>query len=389
MSKNKAITLHEPIFKGNELKYLKKCLDSTWVSTSGYFIDKFENEVKKYTKSKYAIFCVNGTSGLHISLLVAGVGYGDEVIVPTITFIAPVNAIKYNGADPIFMDCDNFYNIDQYKTIEFLNSNTDFKNGYTVNKKTKKIIKAIIIVHAFGNAADFGKLNSLCKKRNIKLIEDASESLGSFYNKNNKHTGTIGDLGVISFNGNKIITAGAGGMILTNNNILNKKIRYLIKQAKDDTLNFIHNNIGYNYAQTNINAAIGLAQFESIAKILTLKKNIYEKYKINFDKFLNHNLVLTPNYSNNNHWLNVIRINRKNKDYLIKKLISKNIYVRPIWYPNHLQKMYKNNQSYKITNATKLYDESVCLPSSYHLSDSDFIRVVKTIFENDNRLSVK
>ncbi len=389
MSKNKAITLHEPIFKGNELKYLKKCLDSTWVSTSGYFIDKFENEVKKYTKSKYAIFCVNGTSGLHISLLVAGVGYGDEVIVPTITFIAPVNAIKYNGADPIFMDCDNFYNIDQYKTIEFLNSNTDFKNGYTVNKKTKKIIKAIIIVHAFGNAADFGKLNSLCKKRNIKLIEDASESLGSFYNKNNKHTGTIGDLGVISFNGNKIITAGAGGMILTNNNILNKKIRYLIKQAKDDTLNFIHNNIGYNYAQTNINAAIGLAQFESIAKILTLKKNIYEKYKINFDKFLNHNLVLTPNYSNNNHWLNVIRINRKNKDYLIKKLISKNIYVRPIWYPNHLQKMYKNNQSYKITNATKLYDESVCLPSSYHLSDSDFIRVVKTIFENDNQLSVK
>ncbi len=389
MSKNKAITLHEPIFKGNELKYLKKCLDSTWVSTSGYFIDKFENEVKKYTKSKYAIFCVNGTSGLHISLLVAGVGYGDEVIVPTITFIAPVNAIKYNGADPIFMDCDNFYNIDQYKTIEFLNSNTDFKNGYTINKKTKKIIKAIIIVHAFGNAADFGKLNSLCKKRNIKLIEDASESLGSFYNKNNKHTGTIGDLGVISFNGNKIITAGAGGMILTNNNILNKKIRYLIKQAKDDTLNFIHNNIGYNYAQTNINAAIGLAQFENIAKILTLKKNIYEKYKINFDKFLNHSLVLTPNYSNNNHWLNVIRINRKNKDYLIKKLISKNIYVRPIWYPNHLQKMYKNNQSYKITNATKLYYESVCLPSSYHLSDSDFIRVVKTIFENDNRLSVK
>lgn len=383
MHKNKSISLHEPIFQGNELKYLKDCLDSTWVSTSGYFINKFEKEIKNYTKTKNAIFCINGTSGLQISLLVAGVKKNDEVIVPTITFIAPVNAIRYNGAEPIFMDCDNFYNIDQDKTIEFLKNNTEFKKGYTVNNKTKKIIKAIIIVHAFGNAADFDRLNLFCKKRNIKVIEDASESLGTFYNKKNKHTGTIGDLGVISFNGNKIITAGAGGMILTNSSRLNKKIRYLIKQAKDDALNFIHNNVGYNYAQTNVNAAIGLAQLENISDILIKKKELHNKY---IDKLRNnseYNLVLTPKFSKNNYWLNLIRTTAKNKKYLIKKLLLRNIYVRPIWYPNHLQKMYKNNQSYKIQNALKLYRETICLPSSYHLKERDFKRVIKVLSENN------
>ena len=272
----KKISLHEPKFNGNELKYLKDCIKSTWVSTSGKYINKFEKKILKYTKSKYAIACNSGTSSLHISLLVAGVKTNDEVIVPTLTFIAPINAVRYVNATPIFMDCDNHFNIDEKKTIKFIEKETYFKNGFTRNKSTNKIIKAIIVVHVFGNAANVFKLLKLCKKRNIKIIEDASESLGTFYKKNKKHTGTVGDIGCISFNGNKIITSGSGGMILTNKINYNKKIRYLIKQAKDDNLNFIHNEIGFNYAQTNLSAGLGLAQFENIKNILK-KRNIFIK----------------------------------------------------------------------------------------------------------------
>lgn len=315
------IPLHEPKFNGNEIKYLKECIRSSWVSTSGSFIKKFERNIEKFTKSKYAIFCINGTHALQISLLVAGVKSGDEVIVPTITFIAPINAISYNHAKPIFMDCDDYYNIDEEKTIEFINKETSYKNGFTINKKTKKIIRAIIVVHTFGNAAKINVLVNLCKKRNIKIIEDASESLGTVYKRNRVHTGTIGDLGVISFNGNKIITSGGGGMILTNNNKLNERIRYLIFQAKDDSLNYVHNEIGYNYAQTNISAAIGLAQFERIKIILKKKKKIYNDYIKLFEKNQNAYISKVPSISKNNHWLNLIRVNSSKKNYFIKKFI--------------------------------------------------------------------
>ncbi len=373
------IPLHEPKFNGNEIKYLKECIRSSWVSTSGSFIKKFERNIEKFTKSKYAIFCINGTHALQISLLVAGVKSGDEVIVPTITFIAPINAISYNHAKPIFMDCDDYYNIDEEKTIEFINKETSYKNGFTINKKTKKIIRAIIVVHTFGNAAKINVLVNLCKKRNIKIIEDASESLGTVYKRNRVHTGTIGDLGVISFNGNKIITSGGGGMILTNNNKLNERIRYLIFQAKDDSLNYVHNEIGYNYAQTNISAAIGLAQFERIKIILKKKKKIYNDYIKLFEKNQNAYISKVPSISKNNHWLNLIRVNSSKKNYFIKKFISKKINVRPIWYPNHLQKSFKSCQIYNIKNALKLHRETICLPSSYHLAKSDLRRIVSVM----------
>ena len=211
----KRLSLHEPKFQGNELKYLKKCIQSTWVSTSGEYIEKFEKRIATYTKSKFAVACNSGTSSLHISLLMAGVSHNDEVIVPTLTFIAPINAVSYVNANPIFMDCDQYFNIDIKKTIEFINNETLFKNGFTINKKTRKKIKALVVVHVFGNAVALAEIQKLCKKRNIKIVEDCSESLGTFYRnkKKSRHTGAYGDLSCISFNGNKVITSAAGGII--------------------------------------------------------------------------------------------------------------------------------------------------------------------------------
>ena len=284
---SKIISLHQPFFKGNEKKYLLKCLDSTWISTSGSLIKKFEEKIKKFTKTKYSTACINGTSALHICLKICGVKKDDEVIAPSITFIAPINAIKYCNAEPVFMDSDNFFNIDVDKVINFLNKNTYIKSNHCYNKITKKRISAIIIVHVWGNLVNLDSLILICKKKKIKIIEDASEALGSFYSKGkfkNKHAGTIGDVGCLSFNGNKIITSGAGGMILTNKKSLSKNAEYLINQAKDNSKYYIHNEIGYNFRLTNLHSAIGLAQLEKINEILKIKKIFITFTKKNFLK---------------------------------------------------------------------------------------------------------
>jgi dTDP-4-amino-4,6-dideoxygalactose transaminase len=231
------IPLSIPSLNGNEWQYVKECLDTEWVSSSGKYVDLFEKVVADFTGSKYAIACVNGTSALQVSLRLTGVQPDDEVIVPTLTFIASVNAITYNGASPVFMDADKYYNLDSEKTIEFIKNETVFKDGLTYNKISNKRISAIVPVHVWGNACWLDELISICKKRNISIIEDASESLGTVYNAgrySGKHTGTVGKLGCLSFNGNKIITTGGGGMILTDDEELADKARYLTTQAKDD-----------------------------------------------------------------------------------------------------------------------------------------------------------
>ncbi len=381
----KNISLHEPIFSGLEKKYLNDCLDSSWVSTSGKYIKKFENAIKKFLDVKHAIACNSGTSSLHISLILAGVKAKDEVIVPTVTFIAPINTVRYIDANPIFMDCDNYLNIDMDKTIEFLKKETIYKNGFTINKKSKRIIKAIIVVHVYGNAVNLEKIKGLCSKRNIKIIEDSSESLGTIYSGKiiqSKHTGTIGDIGCLSFNGNKIITSGGGGMILLNSDQLAKKARYLIKQAKDDELCFIHNSVGYNYAMTNIHAAIGFAQFQKIREVLRKKRNTHKLYSNLLMDNKNTSLLFAPEYSESNYWLNILMLKRplkSKKNKLMNLLIKNKIDVRPIWQLNHLQKEYKNCQKYKITNAYKMINSSICLPSGYNLMENDLKRIVEII----------
>tara|TARA_B110000858_G_C17800755_1_gene475107 strand:+ start:323 stop:1483 length:1161 start_codon:yes stop_codon:yes gene_type:complete len=382
------IPLSVPHLSGNEWKYVKDCLDTNWVSSTGKYVNLFEKKIEKYTKAKYAIACINGTSALHISLILSGISRNDEVIVPTVSFIAPINAINYCSAKPIFMDIDDNYTLDIKKTIEFLNLKTIFKNGITINKKTKRKISAIIVVHVYGRSVMLDKLSKVCKKKNISIIEDSAEGLGNFFKNGlnkNKHVGTVGKFGCLSFNGNKLITSGGGGMIMTNNKSLAKKAKYLTTTAKDDAIEFVHNEVGYNYRLTNIQAALGLAQLEKINQYLKSKKLIYLQYKklISENKKLNFKEI--PNYASSNYWLNLVEFkNISKKSTLLKKinLLKKNqIEVRPIWQLNHLQKKYKNCEKYKISNALSLINKTLCLPSSISLTKEDIKRVVSTINE--------
>lgn len=382
------IPLSVPLLNGNEWKYVKECIDTEWVSSAGKFVDLFEKKITDFTGSKYAVACVNGTSAIHISLKLSGVKEGDEVIIPSLTFIAPVNAIKYLGADPIFMDSDNFYNIDAQKTIAFIDNETVYKNGNSYNKKTKKRISAIIPVHVWGNACNLENLVEKCKKRNIKIVEDASESLGTFYNSgkhSGKHTGTIGEFGCISFNGNKIITTGGGGVILTNNKDLADKAKYLTTQAKDDPVNYIHNEIGYNFRLTNIQAALGVAQLEQVEIFLKRKKEIYIRYSNFFNKINGLTISKVPQYANNNYWISLLEIDRKkygkSRCQVMSALEENGVQTRPVWHLNHLQKPYLNCQSFNIEVAIRLVESSLCMPSSSNLLNTDINQIFEIFYE--------
>ena len=372
------IPLSEPSIQGNEWTYIKECLDDEWVSSAGKYVDLFEQKVCEYTGSKHAIACVNGTSALQVSLQLAGVKAGDEVIVPTITFIAPVNAVRYLNAEPVFMDADDYFNIDVEKTTEFIQEETIFKNGFTFNKSTNKRITAIIPVHIFGNAVNLEPLAETCNDRNIRIVEDATESLGSKYRKGRfagRHCGTVGDIGCLSFNGNKIITTGGGGMILTDDQIQAERAKYLSTQAKDDSVRYIHNEVGYNFRMTNIQAAMGVAQLEQLPKFLRMKKEIYRTYKEKIDVIPGLNIADVPEYANNNHWMIALQIDKdvygKDREELMAHLAENNIQSRPVWYLNHLQKPYKGCRSYKIEKALELLEKTLNIPCSVSLTEDE------------------
>jgi aminotransferase in exopolysaccharide biosynthesis len=373
-SKKLKIPLSVPTIRGNELKYIKECLEEEWVSSAGKYVDKFEKEIAGFTGSNFAVACVNGTSALHIALLLVGIKPDDEVIVPVLTFIASVNVVRYVGANPIFMDCDEFYNIDSNKTIEFIKNETIFKNGFTYNKKTNKRIYGIIPVHIFGNPVYLDELFEVCKERNLKIIEDAAESLGSTYISGKfkkKHTGTIGDIGCLSFNGNKIITSGGGGMILSQNEEYAKRARYLTTQAKDDGIRYIHNEIGYNFRPTNIQAALGVAQLERLSEYLEIKKKNYEIYKREIDKIPGLRLAPVPTYANCNYWMYCLQIDKdvykKDKEGLLIDFLKNQVEVRPVWQLNNKQQPYKHCQSYKIEKADELSSKTLNIPCSVSL----------------------
>ena len=380
------IPLSVPMLKGNEWKYVKECIDTGWVSSAGKYVELFERKVAEYTGSKYAVACVNGTSALQVSLRLASVQPGDEVIVPSLTFIAPVNAIAYNGATPIFMDADEYYNIDSEKTVEFIKNETVFKNGFTFNKNTNNKISAIIPVHVWGNSVWLDELIPLCQERNIAVVEDASESLGTVYSSGNysgRHTGTIGILGCLSFNGNKIITTGGGGMILTDDDELAEKARYLTTQAKDDPVRYIHHEIGHNFRLTNIQAALGVAQLEQLSGFLDRKRDIYRQYVESVERIEGLTMAKVPDYADNNHWMNLLQIqspvNGADREVLMTRLNENGIQTRPVWALNHLQKPYNDCQNYRIELANKLVYNSLCLPSSVNIRNSQIQYILKTL----------
>ena len=361
---NEFIPLHEPRFIGNEKKYLNECIDSTFVSSVGKFVDLFEENIAKYTGAKHAIACMNGTAALHIALILSEVKQGDEVITQPLTFIATANAISYTGAKPIFIDVDkNTMGLSPEKLEHFLKNKTKQTHKGCLNIKTDKIIKACIPMHTFGHPAKIDEIKEICDKYKITLIEDAAESLGSYYK--GQHTGTFGTFGTLSFNGNKTITTGGGGMILTNDTELAKKAKHLTTQAKvPHKWEYVHDFIGYNYRLPNINAALGVAQLEQLPKYLKNKKQLAEKYKELF-KNIDIQFISEPENSQSNYWLNSILLkNREERDKFLKQTNEKGVMTRPVWELMNKLEMFKNCQTENIENAEWFADRVVNIPSS-------------------------
>ena len=388
----KNIFLHEPYFFSNEIQNLSNCIKTGWVSTGGNFVNEFEKNLINYTKSKYSVALNSGTTALDLSLKAISVKPNEEIIVPTITFVAPINAVLYNNCEPVFMDCDTYGNIDLAKVKDFIINKTKLKNGNSYNIKTKKKVSAIIIVHVFGNVVDLNEIVYLCKKRNIRIIEDASESLGSFIKHKNKirHSGTIGDIGCISFNANKILTTGAGGAILTDNINYFKKISYLSTQAKDDPIRFIHGDVGFNAKLNNISASIGVSQFKTFNRVLNKKKKIHKFYKDKLKKLKNFYILNNPINSHSNNWLNLLKFkNYKNNfmEKVLKIFFENGIQVRPVWYPNHMQKKMKKFQRYKLEEYKNFYNSILCLPSGYNLNKINLEKIIKIISKIDRNES--
>lgn len=380
------IPLSEPNFAGNEWKYVKECIDTAWVSTAGKYVERFEKDICNYTGAKYAVSCMNGTVGLHIALLLAGVKPGDEVIVPTLTFIAPVNTVKYVGAEPIFMDCDDYLNLDADKLEEFCNRECILTKSGLKHKSSNKIIKAVIPVHIFGNPCNLAQIIKTARQYRLKVIEDATESLGARYTSGvykNRHTGTIGDFGVYSFNGNKIITTGGGGMIITANRKLAKKAKYLTTQAKDDSVQCIHNEIGYNFRLTNLQAALGAAQLKELEGFIRIKKRNYEFYNQELSSITGLALLTTPEGTRPNYWFYSLLVDKNDfgfdRETLMLYLTAQGIQSRPIWYLNHWQRPYRKNRSYKIEKAIWFWERILNLPCSTNLTQAQLYKVINTI----------
>ncbi len=387
MSKHKTIPLSVPSLKGNELKYVTECIETEWISSVGSFVNRFENEMAQKLGSPHAVACVNGTAALHISMILSGVQADDEVLVPTLTFIATANAVRYVDAYPVFLDSDDHLNLDHEKVADFLAKECEETSRGLKNKKTGRIVKAIVAVHIFGHPANLKRIRELTDRYQLKLIEDATESVGSYYrdwNGSSKYAGTVGDFACLSFNGNKLLSTGGGGMILTPRLETAQKARYLTTQAKDSE-DYQHSEIGFNYRLTNIAAAIGCAQLEQLDEFIKIKRAHYQKYRealLDIEELV---LLGEPEYAFSNFWLNAVILQSKEaskmKNLFISHLKEKGIEARAVWELCHRQKPYKNCQNYRIEKAF-LYESSVVnLPSSVSLSNDDLLCVIDAVRE--------
>jgi perosamine synthetase len=371
------IPLHAPVFSGNEKKYLDECIDSTFVSSVGKFVDRFEEEVAKYTGAKKAVVCVNGTNALHLALMLAGVERDDEVITQPLTFIATANAISYCGAHPVFIDVDkDTLGLSPQSLESWLQENVEMrfpkpeagnKKPEARNKLTNRRISACVPMHTFGHPCRIDEITSICEGYNIALVEDAAESLGSFYK--GQHTGTFGKIGVISFNGNKIITTGGGGMLLFDDVELANKAKHLTTQAKvPHPYEFIHDEIGYNYRMPNINAALGVAQLEQLPAFLQAKRKLAEAYSAFFSALASVSKLTfftEPENAKSNYWLNCILLNnREERDEFLKYTNENGVMTRPVWELMNRLPMFKDAQCGDLSNSEWIADRLVNIPSS-------------------------
>ena len=361
------VPLHEPRFSGNESKYVQECIDSTFVSSVGEFVDRFENKLADYTGAKYAVAVVNGTAALHMALLLAGVDSGDEVLVPALSFVATANAVCYCGAKPHFVDSEQqTLGMDPEALRNYLQDSTEQHNKICVNRKTGNRVRAMVPVHIFGHPCDLDGLLEVAKDFNLALIEDAAESLGSTYY--DQHTGTFGLFGTLSFNGNKTITTGGGGAILTDDPELSKRAKHLTTTAKiPHRWDYIHDEVGFNYRMPNLNAALGCAQLEQLPDFLTSKRRLYDSYQEAFLDIKGVTLFAEPEGSHSNYWLQTLLLDEsiaKQRDSILEITNSAGLMTRPAWKLLHKLPPFKDCPQAPLPVAESLELRIVNLPSS-------------------------
>ena len=380
---NKFIPLSIPNFEGNEKRYVDDALDQGWVSTGGAYITKLEQGIARFLHVENVAACQSGTSALHLSLVEAGVKPGDIVLVPPLTFIAAVNPVKYQFATPVFIDCDDSFCLDPIKLRSFCEEECEW-DGEAL-KRNEATIKAIVVVHVFGNMADMESIMDTAKKYNLKVIEDATEALGTCYTEGRyagKYAGTIGDFGCYSFNGNKIITTGGGGAVTCNDPAIVDHIRFLSTQAKTDPHFYIHDEVGYNYRMTNLQAALGVAQLEELPEFIRRKQKNYETYKKLFDGFEYGTLMPFREGTNSNKWFYSINIDRTKITATMREIIiacyEKGFETRAIWGLINEQKPYEGEETYKLEKAPYYASRILNIPSSTQITEDE----IKYVAEN-------
>jgi perosamine synthetase len=376
------VPLCVPSIRGNEWKYIKECLDTNWVSSVGSFVDRFEKMVVDYVGAKYAVATINGTAALHVALIVAGVQPNDEVLVSTLSFIAPANAVRYVGGWPVFIDADpQYWQMDPQKVADFLEKQCKWQDGKLYNKITRRRVSAILPVHILGHPVDMDPILEIARRRDLVVIEDATESLGSKYKE--QMVGQLGDIACFSFNGNKIITTGGGGMIVTEREAWADKARYLTTQAKDEPVEFIHDEIGYNYRLTNIQAAMGCAQMEQLNQYISAKREITATYTQMFSGVVGLDPAREAPWAQSNSWMFTALVDESkfgmSRRDLMHRLQAANVETRPLWQPLHLSPAHRGSAATSCEMAVRIQQNALSLPCSVGLTESDQKRVMECI----------
>lgn len=381
------LPLSVPVISGNEWEYVRDCLDTGWVSSAGRYVERFEDEIRRITGAQHAVACQSGTAALHVSLLLHGVGTGDAVICPALTFIATVNAIAYTGARPVFVDCDEFMNVDPAVVAEYLRDGCErTAQGVLVDRQTGLRVKAIVPVHVFGNPCDMAAIRALADAYGLAVVEDAAESLGSRWTAGElagRHTGTIGSLGAFSFNGNKIATAGGGGCIVTDDERLAERARHLTTTAKTDPVHFVHDEVGFNYRLTNLAAALGLAQVERLDEFIATKRENHARYAAGLAGLSGVTVLGVPEGTAPNYWFYSVMIEPgvagADVETLLARLEADGIQTRPVWHLNHLQAPYREDRAYRTAKAEWFAGRVLNVPCSSDLTAAHVDRVVDAI----------
>ncbi|TGL98087.1 LegC family aminotransferase [Leptospira barantonii] len=370
---NSSVVLHEPTFSGNEWQYVKECIDTSFVSSVGKFVDRFESELATFTGAKHAVAVVNGTAALHIALKLAGVKQNEEVLIPSLTFIATANGVSYCGAIPHFVESEETtLGMDPKAVREYLSSITEMRNGQCVNRSTGRVIRAMVPMHTFGHPVDLDGILSVGRDFHIEVVEDAAESLGSYYQ--GRHTGTLGLLGTLSFNGNKTITTGGGGAILTNDSEIAKRAKHITTTAKiPHRWEYVHDEIGYNYRMPNINAALGCAQLEQMPGFLKVKKDLFRKYKESFSSISDVSIFEEPKGSQSNYWLQTLVLSKNvsgARDEILTTTNDNGVMTRPCWRLLHTLKPFADCPRMELPTALSLEERLINIPSGSGLLTS-------------------